>query len=127
MNPYHQLVSDYARLIREGRKFPLGNFKPAGHPEISPNAAKALFFSPHPDDECIVGGIAFRLLRQARMNVINVAVTLGSKKERKAERLRELQNACKYVGFELLTTGPNGLDGINLKPAKKTPRIGRSA
>jgi LmbE family N-acetylglucosaminyl deacetylase len=113
MNPYHQLVSDYARLIREGRNFPLGNFRPAGRPEIGPDAPKALFFSPHPDDECIVGGIAFRLLRQARMNLINVAVTLGSKKERKAERLQELQNACKYVGFELLTTGPEGLDRIN--------------
>ena len=121
MNPYHQLVSDYAGLVKEGRKFPLGSFQPAGRPEISPGAPKALFFSPHPDDECIVGGIAFRLLRQARMNVINVAVTLGSKKERKAERWRELQNACKYVGFELLTTGPEGLDRINPQTREKDP------
>ena len=113
MNPYHQLVSDYARLLRDGRNFPLGHFNAVGRPMIAPSAPKALFFSPHPDDECIVGGIAFRLLRQARMNVINVAVTLGSKKERKTERLRELENACKYVGFELLTTGPEGLDRIN--------------
>lgn len=121
MNPYHQLVSDYARLLRNGRNFPLGNFKAAGRPEIATDASKALFFSPHPDDECIVGGIAFRLLHQARMNVINVAVTLGSKKERKAERLRELQNACNYVGFELLTTGPEGLDRINPQTREKDP------
>lgn len=121
MNPYHQLVSDYARLLREGRKFPLGTFEPAGRPQIAPGAPKALFFSPHPDDECIVGGIAFRLLRQARMNVLNVAVTLGSKKERKAERLRELQSACRYVGFELLTTGPEGLDRINPQTREKDP------
>jgi LmbE family N-acetylglucosaminyl deacetylase len=121
MNPYHQLVSDYARLIKEGRTFPLGNFKAAARPQIAPGAPKALFFSPHPDDECIVGGIAFRLLHQARMNVINVAVTLGSKKERRAERLRELQNACQYVGYELLTTAPDGLDRINPATREKDP------
>jgi LmbE family N-acetylglucosaminyl deacetylase len=37
-----------------------------------------LIFSPHPDDECIIGGLALRLLREAKWNVINVAVTLGS-------------------------------------------------
>ncbi|MCX6891952.1 MAG: PIG-L family deacetylase [Verrucomicrobia bacterium] len=110
MTPYHQLASDYARLLKQGRSFPLGTFKPTPRPEIPPNAPKALFFAPHPDDECIVGGIAARLLRQARINLINVAVTLGSKKERQQERLRELQNACDYIGFTLLTTGPNGLE-----------------
>ena len=78
MTPYHQLVSDYARLLKQGRTFPLGTFKPAPRPEIAPNAPKALFFAPHPDDECIVGAMAVRLMRQARMNLINVAVTLGS-------------------------------------------------
>jgi hypothetical protein len=93
MTPYHQLVSDYARLLKQGRSYPLGTFGPAPRPEIPPNAPKALLFAPHPDDECIVGGMAVRLMRQARMNLINVAVTLGSKKERQQERLRELQNA----------------------------------
>ena len=101
MTPYNQLVSDYARLLKQGRSLPLGTFKPAPRPEIAPNAPKALFFAPHPDDECIVGAMAVRLMRQARMNLINVAITLGSKTERKQERLHELQNACKYIGFEL--------------------------
>ena len=89
MTPYHKLVSDYACLLKEGRSFPLGTFKAALRPEIPANALKALFFAPHPDDECIVGGMAVRLMRQARMNLINVAVTLGSKKERQQERLRK--------------------------------------
>jgi N-acetylglucosamine malate deacetylase 1 len=122
MTPYHQLASDYARLLKQGRTFPLGTFNPASRPEIPPNAPKALFFAPHPDDECIVGGIAMRLLREARMNLINVAVTLGSKKERQQERLRELQNACKYIGFDLVTTGPNGLERINPKTREQDPQ-----
>jgi len=121
VTPYHQLVSSYARLLQDGRSFPLGTFKPTTRPGIAPSAPKALFFAPHPDDECIVGGIAVRLLRQARMNLINVAVTLGSKKERQAARLHELQDACNYLGFHLLTTAPNGLERINPKTREQDP------
>ena len=122
MTPYHKLVSDYARLLKEGRSFPLGTFQPAPRPEIPANAPKALFFAPHPDDECISGGLAVRLMRQARMNVINVAVTLGSKKERQPGRLRELQNACNYLGFGLVTTAPNGLEKITPKTREQDPK-----
>jgi LmbE family N-acetylglucosaminyl deacetylase len=129
MNPYHGLVSEYVRLVGEGKSYPLGNLALAPKPTIAADAAKALFFSPHPDDECISGGTAVRLLREARINVINVAVTQGSKKERQAERLHELEAACKYLGFGLVTTGPNGLDGINAKtraqdPAHWWPNVG---
>ena len=122
MTPYHHLVSEYVRLLKEGRSLPLGTFKPAPRPEIPSNAPKALFFAPHPDDECITGGLAVRLMRQARMNVINVAVTLGSKKERQQGRLRELQNACNYIGFNLVTTAPNGLEKINPKTREHDPK-----
>ncbi len=122
MTPYHKLVSDYARLLEKGRTYPLGTFEPAARPEIPANAPKALFFAPHPDDECIVGGMAVRLMRQARMNLINVAVTLGSKKERQQERLLELKNACNYLGFTLLTTAPNGLEKISPKTREQDPK-----
>jgi N-acetylglucosamine malate deacetylase 1 len=121
MTPYRQLVADYSRLLKQGRSFPLGDFKPAPSPELPPDAPKALLFSPHPDDECIVGGMAVRLLRQARMNVVNVAVTLGSNKQRQPGRLQELQNACHYLGFNLVTTAPNGLERINPKAREQDP------
>src|ERR1039458_8882531 len=122
MTPYHQLVSDYARLLKQGRSYPLGTFEPAPRPEIPPAAPKALVFAPHPDDECIVGGMAVRLMRQARMNLINVAVTLGSKKERQQERLRELQNACNYIGFTPLPTTANGLEKVSPKTREQDPK-----
>jgi len=75
-------------------------------------APKALIFSPHPDDECIVVGLALRLLREAKWNVINVAVTLGSKKERRVARLRELRNACASLGFGLVVPKDGGLERI---------------
>ena len=64
-------------------------------------APNVLIFSPHPDDECIVGGLALRLLREAKWNVINVAVTLGSNAGRRVARLRELRDACDVLGFDL--------------------------
>src|SRR5579862_6473739 len=115
MTPYHHLVSRYVDLLKQGRSLPLGGFAPATRPTLAPDAEKALFFAPHPDDECISGGIALRLLRQANTRVINVAVTLGSKKERQLERLKELQQACHYIGFDLAITGANGLERINPK------------
>jgi LmbE family N-acetylglucosaminyl deacetylase len=115
MNPYEHLVAEYARLATEGKEFPLGGFPPTPRPELPPDAPKALIFSPHPDDECIIGALPLRLLREARMNVINVAVTLGSKKSRRAERYRELENACRHVGFGLMLTAENGLENISAK------------
>src|SRR5882724_1147047 len=105
MNPYKHFVLEYARLVKEGKSYPLGGFEPAIKSVLPSTAPKALFFAPHPDDECISGGIALRLMREAQMNVLNVAVTQGSKKERQADRLIELEGACKYLGFGLITTG----------------------
>src|SRR5208282_2858678 len=115
MNPYHQFVSSFARLVAEGKSLPLGGIPPHDKPGPAPNAPAAIIFSPHPDDECIIGGFALRLMREAGMRVINVAVTQGSNQDRQQPRLQELKNACGWLGFELEQTAPNGLEKINPK------------
>ena len=122
MDPYKHFVSEFTRLLRHGKTLPLGGFKPPGQPTISPDAPKALIFSPHPDDEVIIGGLALRLLREAKMNVINVAVTQGTNQARKSERLEELKACCRHIGFGLVQTGVSGLEGINL--ATRTQQTG---
>ncbi len=52
---------------------------------------------------------------------MNVAVTQGSKKERQLERLEELKNACRYLGFGLIQTSERGLEKINLKTRETSP------
>ena len=121
MNPYKDFVSEYARFAKEGRNYPLGTSAPLPRPQVASDAPKVLIFSPHPDDEVIIGGLALRLLREANWNVINVAVTQGSKKERQAERLRELKNCCDCIGFGLLQTAPNGLEKVNPKTREQEP------
>jgi LmbE family N-acetylglucosaminyl deacetylase len=118
MNPYQSFVSEFTHLVDRARSIPLGDGEPVPRPPLPPGAPNALFFAPHPDDECIAGGPALRLLREAGMEVSDVAVTLGSKKERQAGRLQELQNACRYLGFGLLTAG---LERINPKTREQDP------
>src|SRR5208283_3144516 len=103
MNPYHHFVAEFARVAREAADCPLGGIAPLPHPAPAPDAPTALLFSPHPDDESITGGLALRLSRECGWRIINVAVTLGSKPERRAERLEELKGACRFLGFELST------------------------
>jgi LmbE family N-acetylglucosaminyl deacetylase len=117
MNPYSKLVSDFADLVAEGKSLPLGGFPPTQHPTRATDAPTALFFAPHPDDETILGGLALRLLREAKWNVIDVAVTMGSLKERKAGRWQELQHACQFLGFGLESTAALGFDAV--RPATR--------
>lgn len=112
MNPYQQLVAEYARFRRESKNYALGGFAPTAKPQLAPDAPVALIFAPHPDDECIIGGLPLRLLREAKMRVVNVAVTQGSNKARQAERLAELKQACDYIGYDLVQTSENGLEKV---------------
>lgn len=121
MTPYHGLVSEFARLVREGKGLPLGGFPPAPRPSLPPDAPIALIFSPHPDDECIIGGLALRLMREAGVRVENVAVTQGSRKDRQAERWKELTAACEYLAFGLIQTAPAGLEKINVRTRTDDP------
>jgi N-acetylglucosamine malate deacetylase 1 len=105
MNPYQKFVSAFVQLAAEGKSLPLGTVPPQKIVPPPPGAPVVLIFSPHPDDECIIGGLALRLMREAAMRVVNVAVTLGSNQERRAPRLAELKNACNWIGFELEETG----------------------
>jgi len=122
MNPYQQFVASFASLITNGKSLPLGNIPAHNKPVSKSNAPVALIFSPHPDDECIIGGFALRLLREAGMRVVNVAVTQGSKQERQAGRLQELKNACDWIGFGLEQTTPHGLEKINPKTRSGDPQ-----
>lgn len=121
MNPYETFVQRLADLIAEARQFPLGGFPDYPRPAHAPDAPVALIFSPHPDDEVIIGGWALRLLRQSRWRVINIAVTHGSSKTRQDPRWAELSACCQCIGFDLLATAPHGLEGVNPQMRANNP------
>ncbi|MGO8700698.1 MAG: PIG-L deacetylase family protein [Limisphaerales bacterium] len=121
-NPYLHLVSEFSRIVSEGRSLPLGGFAAAQRGIPVADAPYALFFAPHPDDETITGGLALRLLRESGWRVVDIAVTLGSKQERKEERWQELQNACHYLGFGVERTAPGGLDSVRPDSREREPQ-----
>lgn len=90
-------------------------------PQAAANAPVVMIFAPHPDDECIIGALPLRLLREAGYRVVNIAVTQGSNAARKQPRWEELSNACHYLGFELRETIPGGLPNVTTKTRDGAP------
>lgn len=127
MNPYLDLIQQTVRLRTLGRSLPLGGLPDCPAIPIPGNAPVALIFSPHPDDECIVSGLALRLLRECRWRIVNVAVTQGSRKDRQTARLEELRNACRFLQFELRTTVPGGLEKIQPRTRSEDPERWQAA
>lgn len=120
-NPYRAFVDGFARLLSEGAALSPADLTPAARASAATGAPTALIFAPHPDDEVIIGGLPLRLLRELKINVVNVGVTLGSRLDRRAERWQELKHACAYVGFGLVTPSEKGLEGINPAARKQDP------
>ena len=123
MNPYSSFVASLANTLREAQGLPLGGLAMPQHPAPAPDAPRALIFSPHPDDEVIIGALPLRLLRELKWNVLNVAVTQGSSKARQAERWQELTACCNYIGFGLVQTAPGGLEHINPPARAADPAV----
>lgn len=61
----------------------------------------ALIVAPHPDDESIIGLLPLRLQEECGFKVWVVPASLGSRVERREARQKELQSACKVLGFQV--------------------------
>lgn len=107
--PYEYFVREFEALLARAEGLPRGGLTPAPLPAPKADAQLALILAPHPDDECIVGALPLRLQREAGWRVAVAPVTLGSRPERRAARLGELQGACAYLGWEALTVEEGGL------------------
>ena len=120
-SPYRAFVSELARLNREALRCNPTRRAVAPSPLKGINAPKVLIFAPHPDDESIIGAFPLRLHRETNMNVLAVAVTLGSKTQRRRARLEEMKAACGFLGFGLLQLQVNGLERVNLNSRESDP------
>ena len=110
-----QLAQAYRALLENAIQQPpvmAGDLYPAEADPPQADAPVCLIFSPHPDDEALVGGLPLRL-RAAGWRVVNVAVTLGSRLDRRAARWQELQASCRVLGFELIAA--SGAPGMGLE------------
>jgi LmbE family N-acetylglucosaminyl deacetylase len=119
-------VGDVVRAVERGRRIPLGPSRvPLAQRErergkLAP--ASIVICAPHPDDECLIGGLPLRLHLETGARVTNCAITLGSDLARRAGRLRELDSACRALGFELVVPKEgSGFDNVNMASRAEHP------
>ncbi|HTV54989.1 MAG TPA: PIG-L family deacetylase [Terriglobia bacterium] len=111
-----QYLNEVTGAVDCGKAIPLGpSPSPLSPPPVTlpASAGKVVYCAPHPDDECLSGALAFRLRNDSGARITNVAITLGSDKEQRPRRLRELESACHAAGFELVVPQhPSGFDHV---------------
>ncbi len=122
MKTYDDYIHALDQLLKEAAHLPCGGWPNIPRPKLSKDAPHVLIFSPHPDDEVFIGHLPLRLMRESKMRISNVAVTLGSNKECRKSRLEELRECCEYIGFDLVTIEDDGLEAINQHTRKNDPR-----
>ena len=77
-------------------------------------ARKILIIAPHPDDECLMSGLALRAAAEWGSTVGVLPFSYGSKVERQVERKIELQSALKVLGFLLVDFRKNTLHELTV-------------
>jgi len=97
MNPYLNYVQSIADSIQKAENIDLPT---SDSKSVINRDKKILLFSPHPDDECIIGLLPLRLQQEHNFQVVNVPMTFGSNPTRRKGRLNELNNACAYLAWE---------------------------
>lgn len=116
-------IASWYALLRQPVRTGVSPLAPTSTPPGSgTRAPHVLVFAPHPDDECIVGALPLRLRQEAGWRVTNIAVTLGSRQDRRAERWTELGAACDVLGFDLRLLAADGFEQVKPEAAAaRTP------
>ncbi|MGF6506233.1 PIG-L deacetylase family protein [Paraburkholderia sp. 32] len=110
-------VDTFAALLGEPIPLPDISQSTATPRSVDRTRPLALIVSPHPDDECLTGGLALRLQQEAGFEVLNIVATLGSNPGRRSERWNELCHACTRLDFALLDPAFDGRQPVT--PARR--------
>jgi LmbE family N-acetylglucosaminyl deacetylase len=107
------LISDYVKLLRRSLAVPeiAASVLTAQLPARG-DKPLALLLMPHPDDECLTGALPLRLMREQGWQIVNLALSLGSNKDRRAARKTELAKACAVLGFDCVLSDDEGFSGL---------------
>jgi LmbE family N-acetylglucosaminyl deacetylase len=109
-----ECISEYTRLLRQRVTAPSVLATSLSINAVKRDVARpcAVIFSPHPDDECLTGALPLRLRHEQNWQIINLALTLGSKTERRASRSQELSASCQTLGFECVLPVDEGFSDL---------------
>ncbi|RKP55732.1 PIG-L deacetylase family protein [Pararobbsia silviterrae] len=118
-------VAAFHALLHRNLPIPAEYPGPCAPRRVDASRPLVAIVSPHPDDECIVGGLPLRLRLEAGYEVLNIAATLGSNVGRRDERWTELTHACEVLDFA--TVDPHFVDRLplHLKRRENEPETWR--
>ncbi len=127
--PLHKFVNDIDALMRRAKALPASDMAQraaawrVANPSCAPgeNAPVCVIVAPHPDDECIGGGLPLRLLRESGWRVVAIAVTHGSNPARQLARADEFIAACARIGFEPMLLAQRGLSRVSVHTRETDP------
>ena len=108
------IIADYVKLLRRSPVVPeIAAFSLSETlPVRTEGRSCAVILSPHPDDECLTGALPLRLKQELGWQIVNVAVSLGSKLGQRERRKQELAKACAVLGFDCVLSSEDGFSGV---------------
>lgn len=127
--PLHEFVNAIDALMARAKALPASAMAQraaawrAANPLPVPrdNAPVCVIVAPHPDDECIGGGLPLRLLQESGWRVVAIAVTHGSNPARQRARADEFIAACASIGFEPMLLAERGLSRVSAHTRETDP------
>lgn len=122
-----QYINEAVRVLNSGKGIPLGPsataLEPPPTPEPTGRTWQIVLCAPHPDDEALIGALPVRLRQECGARVSNCAITFGSNLSQRARRLRELESACRVLGFQLVIPRPPlGFDNVSVQTRTERPQ-----
>ena len=75
---------------------------------VTGSLSRILIIAPHPDDECLMAGLALRAKRELGAEVAVLPFSFGSATQRRLPREIELTRALAVLGFDLWNPRPPG-------------------
>jgi len=120
-------VQEILKRVEAGRSIAVGpssvELEPPRILTASARPAKVVVCAPHPDDEALIGALPMRLRLETGARVTNCAITLGSNRSQRPRRLRELESACRVLGFGLVVPQhPSGFDEVTPAARRDKPK-----
>ena len=127
--PLHEFVNAIDALMRHAKALPASDVAQRAAtwraanplPAHRENAPVCVIVAPHPDDECIGGGLPLRLLQESGWRVVAIAATHGSNPARQLARADEFIAACARIGFEPILLAERGLSRVTAHTRETDP------
>jgi LmbE family N-acetylglucosaminyl deacetylase len=108
-----QIEALYLSGFPEDQKESVSTLAPLGQ-VMGSVPKRILIIAPHPDDECLMAGLALRAKEECGAEVAVLPYGFGSDPSRQEERKKEFKKAVQALGFKELVRDQSGLSGALL-------------